>query len=149
MKITKHAWLSQAITCHRNEQDMSIFDIISSETLWKTARSKSYWVTLNMLADILTKALPRPQHERLRNQVMTDVLRYIGTDLLTQVSYCKDMLASLTLWTWNYTILHCYIILFTRCTDHTKYYLGQCPTDTGSPINCARPGGGFVRPWVQ
>ncbi len=56
-----------------------------------------YCQTKNMLADILTKALPKPQHEKLRNQILTDVLQFIGSDLLTQAAYCKALLASLTL----------------------------------------------------
>ena len=56
-----------------------------------------YCQTKNMLADILTKALPKPQHEHLRNQILTDVLQFIGSDLLTQAAYCKALLASLTL----------------------------------------------------
>ena len=56
-----------------------------------------YCETIKMLADILTKAIPRPQYQRLRNQVMADVLQYIQGDMLTQVAYCKAMLDSLTL----------------------------------------------------
>ena len=56
-----------------------------------------YCETKRMLADILTKALPKPQHERLRNQILTDVLQFIGQDMLTQAAYCKALLASLTL----------------------------------------------------
>ena len=56
-----------------------------------------YCETKRMLADILTKAIPRPQHEKLRLQVMTDVLSYIGNDLLVQVAYCKAMLDALTI----------------------------------------------------
>ena len=56
-----------------------------------------YCETSKMLADILTKAIPRPQHDRLRQRVMTDVLSYIGGDLLVQVAYCKTMLDALTI----------------------------------------------------
>ena len=56
-----------------------------------------YCETAKMLADILTKAIPRPQYQRLREQVMTDVLSYIGGDLLVQVAYCKTMLDALTI----------------------------------------------------
>ena len=56
-----------------------------------------YCETKRMLADILTKAIPRPQHQRLREQVMTDVLQYIGGNLLVQVAYCKTMLDALTI----------------------------------------------------
>ena len=56
-----------------------------------------YCESKRMLADILTKALPKPQHERLRNQILTDVLQFIGQDMLTQAAYCKALLASLTL----------------------------------------------------
>ena len=56
-----------------------------------------YCETHKMLADILTKAIPRPQHQRLREQVMTDVLAYIGGNLLVQVAYCKAMLDALTI----------------------------------------------------
>ena len=56
-----------------------------------------YCETKRMLADILTKALPKPQHERLRNQILTDVLQFIDQDMLTQAAYCKALLVSLTL----------------------------------------------------
>ena len=56
-----------------------------------------YCDTKRMLADILTKTLPKPQHEHLRNQILTDVTQHIEPDLLTQVAYCKALLASLTL----------------------------------------------------
>ena len=56
-----------------------------------------YCETKRMLADILTKAIPRPQYAKLRQQVMTDVLSYIGKDLLVQVAYCKAMLDALTI----------------------------------------------------
>ena len=56
-----------------------------------------YYQTQQMLADILTKTIPRPQHQRLREQVMTDVLAYIGGNLLVQVAYFKAMLDALTI----------------------------------------------------
>ena len=54
-----------------------------------------YCQTAKMLADILTKALPRPQYQRLRTQIMTDVLSYIEGDFLVQAAYCKAILNSL------------------------------------------------------
>ena len=57
-----------------------------------------YCETIKMLTDILTKAIPRPQHQSLRSQVMSDVLKYVGVDLLLQVAYCKAMLNALTLY---------------------------------------------------
>ena len=56
-----------------------------------------YCETIKMLADILTKALPRPQHQRLRSQIMTDVLSYIEGDFLVQTAYCGAILHSLTM----------------------------------------------------
>ena len=56
-----------------------------------------YCDTKHMLADILTKALTKPQHERLGNQILIDVLQYIDKHLFTQAAYCKALLASLTL----------------------------------------------------
>lgn len=56
-----------------------------------------YCETKRMLADILTKAIPKPQHDRLRQQVMTDILNYVGGDLLVQFAYCKTMLDALTI----------------------------------------------------
>ena len=56
-----------------------------------------YCDTKRMLADILTKAIPSPQHRRLRQQVMADVLQYIDKDLMVQVAYCKAMLEALTI----------------------------------------------------
>ena len=54
-----------------------------------------YCETVRMLADILTKAIPRPHHERLRAQIMSDVLSYVSEDLLVQVSYCRAILGTL------------------------------------------------------
>ena len=56
-----------------------------------------YCETVCMLADILTKAIPRPQHERLRSQIMCDILSYVDNDLLVQVGYCRSMMDTLTL----------------------------------------------------
>ena len=71
--------------------------------LWVQERISSGEVRLfNVLgksnpADILTKAIPRPQHQRLRAQIMSDILSYVGDDLLVQVTYCRAMLDTLTL----------------------------------------------------
>ena len=56
-----------------------------------------YCETVNMFSDILTKAIPRLQCTRLRSQIMSDILSYIGDDLLVQVGYCRVILDTLTL----------------------------------------------------
>ena len=56
-----------------------------------------YCETVRILTDILTKAIPRPQHERLRSQIMCDILSYVDNDLLVQVGYCRAMMDTLTL----------------------------------------------------
>ena len=84
--------MSQKRTRHIDIRYHFIRDFVQDGTI-----KVVYCVTKNMLADILTKALPRPQHARLRNKVMTDVLQFLDMDLLTQVAYCKAMLASLTM----------------------------------------------------
>ena len=84
-------YMSQKRTRNVDIRHHFIRDYVKDDTI-----KLHYCETAKMLADTLTKALPRPQHQRLRSQIMTDVLSYIKDDFLVQAAYCKTLLYSLT-----------------------------------------------------
>ena len=50
-----------------------------------------YCVTRDMLADVLTKVMPRPAFLRLRDKIVGDVMTFICDDLLLSVGYCREI----------------------------------------------------------
>ena len=55
-----------------------------------------YCPTKDMLADILTKAMPRSTFQRLRTRIIGDVLSFLGSDeLLVSAHYCRTIYQNL------------------------------------------------------
>ena len=83
--------ISQKRTRHVDIRYHFIRDYIIDGTI-----TMEYCSTKLMLADILTKAMQKPQFERLRNKIICDVTKFIGNDLLTTTAYCQVVYQSLT-----------------------------------------------------
>ena len=55
-----------------------------------------YCATRDMLADVLTKVMPRPAFLRLRDKIVGDVMEFIRDDFLLSVGYCREIYNTLT-----------------------------------------------------
>ena len=55
-----------------------------------------YCATRDMLADLLTKVMPRPLFTQLRNKIVGDVMEFIKDDFLLSVGYCREIFNALT-----------------------------------------------------
>ena len=55
-----------------------------------------YCATRDMLADVLTKVMPRPAFLRLRDKIVGDVMAFIRDDFLLSVGYCREIYNTLT-----------------------------------------------------
>ena len=50
-----------------------------------------YCPTAQMLADIMTKVMPRPTFHKLRNKIIGDVMKFIQGDFLVSITYCRSI----------------------------------------------------------
>ena len=78
--------VSQRRTRHMDVRDHFIRDHVEDGTI--TIR---YCPTKDMLVDVLTKVMARPQFHRLRDKIVGDVMKFIKNDLLLSASYCREI----------------------------------------------------------
>ena len=105
-----------------------------------------YCDTKHMLADILTKTLPKPQHERLRNQILTDVATPIYQQRFSHTVRILQSTPSII----NRMSTQSQCHTTTRADDKSRQAtttvqpsMTSTRLSRGSSTNCARRGGGF------
>ena len=78
--------ISQRRTRHVDIRYHFVRDYIEDGTV-----SVKYCPTAQMLADIMTKIMPKPTFARLRDKVINDVMKFIKPDFLLRISYCQAL----------------------------------------------------------
>ena len=82
--------VSQRRTRHIDVRFHFIRDYVEDGTV-----ALQYCNTKDMLADIMTKTMPRPEFQRLRGKIIKDVTAFLGDDMTAAVSYCRSIYKSL------------------------------------------------------
>ena len=82
--------ISQRRTRHVDIRYHFVRDYIEDGTV-----TVKYWPTAQMLADIMTKMMPKPTFVRLRDKIIGDVMQFIKPDFLLKISYCQALYARL------------------------------------------------------
>ena len=81
--------VSQRRTRHMDIRYHFVRDYIEDGTV-----TVKYCPTQQMLADIMTKMMPKPTFTRLRNKIIGDVMKFIKPNFLVRISYCKQLYKS-------------------------------------------------------
>ena len=82
--------VSQRRTRHIDVRFHFIRDYVEDGTV-----KLKYCITKDMLADIMTKTMSRPEFQRLRAKIIKDATAFLGDDMTAAVSYCRSIYKSL------------------------------------------------------
>ena len=83
--------ISQRRTRHVDIRYHFVRDYINDGTV-----TLAYCATKDMLADIMTKIMPRAAFTKLRDKIIGDVMKFIGNDFLISLVLCDKIHDSLT-----------------------------------------------------
>ena len=78
--------ISQRRTRHIDIRYHFVRDYIEDGTI-----AMQYCQSAQMLADIMTKIMPRPTFVKLRNKIIGDVMEFLQGDLLVSIAYCRSI----------------------------------------------------------